>query len=197
MKFAQMKPPSKYLAKEDIDAMPNKAALVTIRAFTQENIAMKDKPPEFQWVMWVNEFNKGLILKTTNRLLLCGALGIDPNDEGGPERAVGQQVVLWSDMSVIGPNNSIGGLRIRQVKRRGFTPRPEAALQTPVPPAPTPTAGALRTGVNIIPGGGNFREPAPPANIMNVPNSVAGYHGADQGQYQGEQEGDFDDDIPF
>lgn len=196
MKFSQMKAPSKYLAKEDIEALPNKAALATIRGFTQENLALKDKPPELKWIIWFNEFQKGMVLNPTNRTLLCAALGIDPNADDGTDRAIGKQIVVWVDMSVIGPNNTVGGLRLRAVRRPKFDPRPQQAQPTVAEmtqsTAAPPPEKKLTVGIDVIPGGGTLREPPPPRPVQVPPESIPPEYSQ---EYAGGEE--FDDDIPF
>lgn len=119
MKFSQMKAPSKYLAKEDID--PKK--LVTIRGYVLENVAPMGKPPEQKWVLYFNEFQKGMVLNTTNRKLLEMATGSDDTDH-----TVGMKIVVFNDPSVQDlTGNLVGGIRIRK-----YNPRPEngAAIAT-------------------------------------------------------------------
>lgn len=120
MKFSDMKAPSKYLTKEDID--PRK--LVTIRRFAAEVLEMKNKT-EDKWVLYFNEFQKGMVLNVTNQKLLLMACGLskdaDTND------AIGKKIVIWNDPSVTDlKGDLIGGIRIRQ-----YRPNPNAPVSPP------------------------------------------------------------------
>lgn len=143
MKFGSMKQPGKYLAKEDL---PTGKALVTVRAFTQENVGKQGQAPEVKWLIWFNEFQKAMILNSTNRQLLCLALNIDPQN-GDSDSAIGRRVVLWNDMSVRGlDGNLVGGLRIR-----AYNPRPAAPGQAPTPIATHPQQPPAHFAGNPVP----------------------------------------------
>lgn len=132
MKFGAMKPPSKFLAKEDL---PNGKMLVTVRGFSQENLGRQGQAQELKWIIHFNETPKGMVLNPTNQQLLCMALGIDPK-EGDTNEAIGKKVVIWNDMSVRGlDGNLVGGLRIRAANLRPAGPLGAPGVQhTPVQP---------------------------------------------------------------
>lgn len=121
--------PSKYLKKEDFPA----PALVTIRTFTQDNVAQQGQPEEKKWVMHFHEFENGMVMNSTNLQLCAQALGSEETEDW-----VGKQVVVFSDPNVSFGGKLIGGIRIRQMRRK-----PAA----PPPPAPAPTAGPDWDGI--------------------------------------------------
>jgi hypothetical protein len=112
--------PSKYLKKSDVTHEP----VVTIRALAQVNVAQEGKPQELKWVMYFNEYEKGLVLNGTNIKLTAKAYG-DESDGW-----VGKRVKLWNDESVTDLKGQlVGGIRIK-------TPK-SAAPPAPVIVAPT------------------------------------------------------------
>lgn len=125
MKFSQMKPPSKYLTKEDVD--PKR--LVTIRRFALETLEMRNKTEE-KWVLYFNEFEKGMILNPTNKKLLLMACGIHEDEDNSV--AIGKKIVIFNDPSVQDLSGElVGGIRIRKAELR---PVPKELL----PPAREP-----------------------------------------------------------
>ena len=129
MKFGAMKPPSKFLAKEDLS---NGKMLVTVRGFSQENLGRQGQAQELKWIVHFNETQKGMVLNPTNQQLLCMALGIDPK-EGDTNDAIGKKVVIWNDASVRGlDGNLVGGIRIRAANLRPAqqTPQQSPAVQS-------------------------------------------------------------------
>lgn len=126
MKFSQMKAPSKYLSKEDID--PKK--LVTIRKFAMETIEGRGKS-EDKWILYFNEFEKGMVLNPTNQKLMMLALGLTPDTD--TTEAIGKKIIVWNDMSVQDLNGElVGGIRIRKYNP---SPAQQAVKPEPLPPA--------------------------------------------------------------
>ena len=120
MKFGQLKPPSKYLVKEDADP----AKLVTISGFALETLEMRDKK-EQKFVVYFNEFEKGMVLNTTNRKIMQKSLGLTDDDD--TNAAVGQKIVLFCDPNVQDLNGElVGGLRFRK-----YIPKPKPATASP------------------------------------------------------------------
>lgn len=111
--------PSTYLKKEDV----MQPALVTIRRFTQENLAQQNAPEELKWIMHFAEFDKGLVMNPTNLQLAALALGSEETDHW-----IGKQIVLYTDPNVSFAGKPVGGLRLRAMKRK--------AQPAPPPPAP-------------------------------------------------------------
>lgn len=111
--------PSKYLKKEDVP----QPALVTIRSFSQDNVAQQGQPEEKKWIMHFNEFENGLVMNSTNLQLCAMALASEETDDW-----IGKQVVLFADPNVSFGGKLVGGLRIRAVRRK-------APIAPPPPPA--------------------------------------------------------------
>jgi hypothetical protein len=107
MKFSQMVE-SKFLKKEDVDG----DMTVTIQKFGQMNVAPEDKPEEKKWAVKFKEFNKPMILNSTNIQMMQLATGCDDANE-----AVGKQVCLYVDHSIMYAGKIMGGLRIKPVSR--------------------------------------------------------------------------------
>ena len=124
MKFGQLKPPSKYLTKEDADP----AKLVTIKRFSLETLEMRDKS-EQKFVVYFNEFDKGMVLNTTNRKILQKSLGLTDDDD--VNSAIGAKIVLFNDPNVQDLNGElVGGIRFRK-----YIPKPKQPLSPPPPQA--------------------------------------------------------------
>jgi hypothetical protein len=111
---------SRYMKKEDVET----PKLLTIKSFTYEN-AGDEKNPDMKWAMHFMEFDKPLILNSTNLQLLKLALGVS-----GPNDALGKKIVAFNDPSVSYGGKLVGGVRLRAPKGR-------AAAPAPPPPQPT------------------------------------------------------------
>lgn len=120
MKISAMMP-SSYLKKEDVPS----PALVTVRKFTNENLAQDGQPEEKKWVMHFDEFDRGLVMNPTNLQLAAQAMGSDDTDDW-----IGHQIVLYTDPNVSFAGKLVGGLRLRAPKRKTAPPPPVA------PPVP-------------------------------------------------------------
>lgn len=118
MKIGQMME-SKFLKKEDVE----QPKLVTIKGFSQAN-AGRDDAPDMKWTMSFREFDKPMVMNSTNLQLAAQALGSDDTDNW-----IGKQVVLYNDPSVQFQGKLIGGIRIRAPKKRP-APVPEPAPVT-------------------------------------------------------------------
>lgn len=121
MKFGQMKPPSKYLTKDDAEP----AKLVTIRRFAVEQMESRGKK-EDKFIVYFAEFEKGMVLNSTNRKLMQMAMGLTDDDDA--DQAIGKKIVIWNDPSVQDLSGElVGGIRFRK-----YSPRPQAAPAAPV-----------------------------------------------------------------
>lgn len=129
MKIGQMMD-SKFLKKEDAEP----AKLVTIRAFTQENMAMDGQPVDMAWCMHFQELSKPLVMKSTNLQLCALALGTDETDNW-----IGKQIVLYNDPNVSFGGKLTGGIRIRARRQPAAPAAPQYV--PPIPPGPTPFDG--------------------------------------------------------
>ena len=108
MKLGQMTE-SKYLKQSDVP----QPMLVTITGFSKVNVAQQDEAPENKWTLGFAEFDKPLVLNTTNIQLLGVATGTDDTDE-----MVGRKIVLYTDPNVSYGGKLVGGLRIRAVRQK-------------------------------------------------------------------------------
>lgn len=97
----------KYLKKEDLDEQGN---LCTIKAFKKQNVAQEGEDPEHKYIMFLHEFEKGLVLNATNRAILEKIYGGDTDD------CVGNMVVLYVDPNVSYAGKITGGIRLRAPK---------------------------------------------------------------------------------
>ena len=119
MKIGQMME-SKFLKKEDVE----QPKLVTIKGFSQAN-AGRDDAPDMKWTMSFREFDKPMVMNSTNLQLCAQALGGDETDHW-----IGKQVVLYNDPSVQFQGKLIGGIRIRAPKKRAAAvPEPAPAVE--------------------------------------------------------------------
>lgn len=166
MKFNRPKPPSKFLRTDDL---PGGKALVTIRGFSEENMAGENKPQQIKPVIWFNEFQKGMAFNQTNEVLMCAALGLDPKN-WDTDYAVGKKIVIYNDPSVQMNNEFVGGLRIRPANLRPAQPQQ--------------------------PAGNQGQRPQPAGHFAGQPVQQPTYgNNAPQDRQPGEDDGDFDD-IP-
>ena len=115
---------SKYLKQADFPS----PALVTVRGMKQMNFAKQGQPAEIKWVIFFEEFEKGMVCGSTNRQLCANALGSKMTEDW-----VGKQVVVYNNPEVMFGNEVTGGLRIRARKQPATQQRPASARQ-PAPP---------------------------------------------------------------
>ena len=111
---------SKYLKQSDA---PD-PVIVTVSKIGKINIAKEGNPPEEKWAVRFKEFNKPMLLNSTNIKLLEKACGSDDTDHW-----VGKEVVLYTDDSVSFGGQIVGGLRIR---KHQAAPARKAATQAPL-----------------------------------------------------------------
>ncbi len=104
---------SSYLKQSDVDG----EILVTVKDIKKQNVARKDEDAEYKYVLFFNEYEKGLVLNATNIKRMGKACGDDTEDW------MGQQVILYVDDTVEYGGNAVGGLRIKGQKRTGTAPK--------------------------------------------------------------------------
>lgn len=112
--FDEMKE-SKYLTKDDVQP----PRLLTIKSFDRQNVARQDDEPEYKWIMYFMEEEKGMVLGSTNRELLKMALGTS-----SPSEALGRKIVLFNDPSVSYGGKLTGGIRLRAPRIKAPEPEP-------------------------------------------------------------------------
>lgn len=113
MKTSQMTS-SKYLKQGDIDG----EQLVTIKGDVKKvNVARDDEPAEYRFTIHFEEFDKAMVLNTTNIKRLEKYLGDDTALWDG------QRVTLYVDDEVSYGGNVVGGLRFKAGGKRPASPR--------------------------------------------------------------------------
>lgn len=123
--------PSTYLKQADID----QDYIVTVAKIEQKNVAPGDADPEMKWTVKFREFEKPMVLNSTNIQLMAAACDSDDTDHW-----IGKEVIVYTDPNVSYGGKLVGGLRIRKHKQAApATPRsagraaPPAALREPSP----------------------------------------------------------------
>ncbi len=96
---------SRFLTKNDVE--PD--MLVTIEKYAEENVAMESQAPELKWVLYFKEFDKPLVLNTTNGQVIEILTGTDDFDGW-----IGKQVVLYNDKTVSFAGKITGGIRVKE-----------------------------------------------------------------------------------
>jgi hypothetical protein len=104
---------SNFLKKDDVGA----GALVTIAAVTEENIAKEGAPTEMKWCLHVEEFDKPMVLNSTNGQLIAQITKSEESDNW-----IGQKIVLYSDPSITYGGKLVGGIRVRAPRNQAAKP---------------------------------------------------------------------------
>ncbi len=137
---------SNFLKKEDVGT----GVLVTIRGVGQENVAMAGAEEELKWCIYFNEYEKPMVLNSTNSQLVAHALGSEETDDW-----TGKKIVLYNDPNVAFGGKLIGGIRVRAARTH---PAPAAPPIKPAgnsgagfrsKPASQPAGGALPTSEEL------------------------------------------------
>lgn len=120
---------SKYLKQSDVDG----EVIVTIKKIGQGNVAQEDQPEELKWMIMFKEFNKPMVLNSTNIQLLERICGEETDDWPG------QEVIVYVDPNVSFGGKVTGGLRLKSAKpaaapKRFSNPSAKAALDENDPP---------------------------------------------------------------
>lgn len=103
---------SKYMKKGDLDDHDGEA-VVTIVGVKRANIAREDEAEEMKWLIKFKEFDKPMVLNSTNIQLIARATGSEDTDDWK-----GKQVILYVDENVSFAGKLVGGLRIKGIKRK-------------------------------------------------------------------------------
>jgi len=117
---------SKYLKKEDFD---EDGTICTVRGFERVNVAKEDERPEMKWVMTFEEFDKGMVLNSTNIQLAEAAMGSDNTDDW-----IGRRIIVYVDPNVSYQGKLMGGLRL---KAHRVSSGPKAAPRQAAPRQPS------------------------------------------------------------
>lgn len=100
---------SNYLKKEDIED----DTIVTIVGVKKANIAREDQEAEYKWLIKFTEFEKPMVLNSTNIQLLARACNSDDTSDWK-----NKQVVLYVDDNVSFAGKLVGGLRVKALKKQ-------------------------------------------------------------------------------
>lgn len=108
---------SKFLKRSDVGV----GALVTIRSIGQENIAKEGADEELKWVLHFDEFEKPMVLNSTNAQIIAQITGAEDDIE---IKWVNQKIVLYDDPNVSFGGKLVGGIRVRAPKTKVENPLP-------------------------------------------------------------------------
>jgi len=100
---------SKYLKKEDV----GNGVLCTITGLSKQNVALEGADPDYRVTVFFREFDKPLVLNSTNGQIIAKITGIEENIETG---WIGKMVVLYTDPNVSYGGRIVGGIRVRAPK---------------------------------------------------------------------------------
>ena len=98
--------PSSYLKQSDFD---ENGLIVTVARVDNKNVAKEDELPEHKWIVYFNEYEKGMVLNSTNIQALAKACNSDDTDDW-----TGKEVVVYVDPTVGYGGKVTGGLRIKR-----------------------------------------------------------------------------------
>lgn len=96
---------SKYLKQSDV---PD-PVIVTITKVGRVNIAKEGEKEQLKWAIRFTEFDKPMLLNSTNIKLLEKFLGSDDTDDW-----TGKEIVLYTDENVTFGGDIVGGLRFKR-----------------------------------------------------------------------------------
>jgi len=108
---------SKYLTKQDV----GRGVLATIKVITQQDVAQEGEPEDLRYTMEFDEFEKPLVLNSTNGQLIAGITGSDESDDW-----IGHKIVLYADDNIMFRGKRVGGIRVR-------APKPGSVAEAPPP----------------------------------------------------------------
>jgi hypothetical protein len=124
---------SNFLKKEDV----GQGALATIAKVDQENVAKEGAPHEYKVCLYFTEFEKPMVLNSTNAQIVAKITGQEEDIE---KTWIGARVVLYNDPNITFQGKLIGGIRIR-------APRQSAILSPTAPAVVTPVQDAAGDGL--------------------------------------------------
>ena len=117
---------SKFLKRGDVG---ESGVIVTIVNVHQANVAMEGEKPDERWCMAFREFDKPMVLNTTNAQLCEKFLGSDDTDDW-----LGKQIVLYDEPNVSFGGKFVGGIRVKRAGPPAQAPR--SPVRPVAPPAP-------------------------------------------------------------
>lgn len=101
---------SRYLKKEDV----GDGTVVTISGLTKQNVAMEGAEESLKFVLHFEEFDKPMVLNSTNGQVIAKVTGISEDIETA---WVGKKIVLYNDPAVSFGGKLTGGIRARALNK--------------------------------------------------------------------------------
>jgi len=119
---------SRFLTKDDF-GMNGK--LVTIRGdVIYTNVAKEDEAEEFKYLLFFEEFEKGMVLNVINQSVIAMVTGSDDTENWN-----GKKIVVFNDPTVVMKGKLTGGIRVRAPRNRPAQPGTLPAQSAPRHPA--------------------------------------------------------------
>ena len=97
----------RFLTQKDIE----RPVVVTIASFKEVNVAMEGAEPDERWVLSFREFDKPMVLNSTNGQIIAAITGSEEFKDW-----VGQRIVLYVDPNVSFGGKLVGGIRCRALR---------------------------------------------------------------------------------
>jgi len=140
---------SRFLTKDDFGLQ---GKLVTIRGdVSQMNVAKEDEPEEVKFLLFFDEFEKGMVLNSINSQIIAQITGSKDTENWN-----GHKLVVFNDPTVIMKGKLTGGIRVRAPRTRPAQPgtapaQPAHRQSAPVTRAPAPHNTAQRAPAPAAP----------------------------------------------
>lgn len=109
---------SKYLKTADV---PD-PVIVTVTKVGRVNMAKEDAAPEYKWAIRFKEFDKPMVLNSTNIKIAEKVFGSDDTDEWADK-----EIVLFTDENVTFGGELVGGLRFKGKEKEPVKAAPRKA----------------------------------------------------------------------
>ena len=131
-KLAEMLP-SKFMKQADVPA----PALVYLTRISKEQVNQENEPEEHKWVAHFREFDRPLVLNTTNLNALSLIFGSEDSDDWRGE------CVIYTDPNVSFGGKLVGGLRVRKAKNQVARGAPEKMAEVAAREQAKPKGGSF------------------------------------------------------
>lgn len=113
---------SRFLTQRDIE----RPVLVTITACKEVNVAMQGAEPDERWTLSFREFDKSMVLNSTNGQTIAAITGSEESDDW-----IGHQIVIFVDPTISFGGKLVGGIRCRAPKSQTVPqPKPQTFDRT-------------------------------------------------------------------
>lgn len=143
---------SRFLTKDDFGLQ---GKLVTIRGdVAQVNVAQEGDPEEHKFLLFFDEFEKGMVLNSINSQIIAQITGSKDTENWN-----GHKLVVFNDPTVIMKGKLTGGIRVRAPRQRPAQPA--------VNPTPSPTRDSRQPARSPAPHNTAQSAPAPAAPSDN------------------------------